>query len=78
MKQIITNPLRAFTLAVSFLFAISLSAVEVEIDGINYDILVKAILSVQFEDGFCVDIGFTCASFHFNAELRSLPFEGEI
>lgn len=42
MEQFFTNPLRAFTLAVSFLFAISLSAVEVEIDGINYDILVKA------------------------------------
>ena len=42
MEQFFTNPLRAFTLAVSFLFAISLSAVEVEIDGINYDILVTA------------------------------------
>ncbi len=41
MKQIITNPLRAFTLAVSFLFAISLSAVEVEIDGINYEVVTK-------------------------------------
>ena len=42
MKQIFTNPLRAFTLAVSFLFAISLSAVEVEIDGINYLIITSA------------------------------------
>ena len=41
MKQIITNPLRAFTLAVSFLFAISLSAVVVEIDGINYEVVTK-------------------------------------
>ena len=29
-------------LAVSFLFVLSLSAVEVEIDGINYDIIAKA------------------------------------
>ena len=42
MKQIFTNPLRAFMLAVSFLFVLSLSAVEVEIDGINYDIIAKA------------------------------------
>ena len=42
MKQIITNPLRAFMLAVSFLFVLSLSAVEVEIDGINYDLIAKA------------------------------------
>ena len=41
MKQIITNPLRAFTLAVSFLFVLSLSAVEVEIDGINYELVSK-------------------------------------
>ena len=41
MKQIFTNPLRAFMLAVSFLFAISLSAVEVEIDGINYELVSK-------------------------------------
>ena len=41
MKQIFTNPLRAFMLAVSFLFAISLSAVEVEIDGINYEVVTK-------------------------------------
>ena len=42
MKQIFTNPLRAFMLAVSFLFVLSLSAVEVEIDGINYDLIAKA------------------------------------
>ena len=42
MKQIFTNPLRAFMFAVSFLFVLSLSAVEVEIDGINYDLIEKA------------------------------------
>ena len=42
MKQIFTNPLRAFMLAVSFLFVLSLSAVEVEIDGINYELIAKA------------------------------------
>ena len=41
MKQIFTNWLRAFTLAVSFLFALSISAVEVEINGINYQLLTK-------------------------------------
>ena len=42
MKQIFTNPLRAFMLAVSFLFVLSLSAVVVEIDGINYELIAKA------------------------------------
>ena len=33
--------MRAFTLAVSFLFVLPLSAVEVEIDGINYEVVTK-------------------------------------